>query len=210
VSGPRGHALRWSLWEGDGVAGALVDGCPPGLPLDEAGAGARILSGVFEGRTTGTPVSLQVTGGTAAALLAAGALARGIVAEVSIRAAAAGATVTCIAEGVPAGWGAPVQARLDAELAGAIGGLAGARRIEIGDGFAAARLSGSGNADPMRAGPAFLANHAGGILGGISSGQPVVARVGFDPPPERAADLVAAAFALVLADQKLLHRAQCG
>ena len=114
--------------------------------------------------------------------------------------------------------------------------------IEIGDGFDASRLRGEENADPMRsgdAGPQFLANHAGGIAGGISTGQPVVVRVAFKPtssiltPVEtidragketeivtkgrhdpcvaiRGAPVVEAMMALVLADQKLLHRGQCG
>jgi len=205
-----GHVLRWSLWDGEDGAGALIDGCPPGIVLDDAAVGASILSGTFEGRTTGTPIAVKVAGGPAPALRAAGAVARKIIEGVSVRAEVQGADVTCVADDVPAGWGAPVYAKLDAELAGAIGAIAGARRIEIGDGFAAARLTGSENADAMRAGPSFLSNHAGGILGGISSGQPVVLRVGFDPMPEHAAELVAACVALVLADQKLLHRAQCG
>jgi chorismate synthase len=115
--------------------------------------------------------------------------------------------------------------------------------VEIGDGFAAARLRGEENADAMRAGadgrPHFLSNHAGGILGGISSGQPVIVRVAFKPTSSiatpqptigqdgaeteiatkgrhdpcvgiRGAPVVEAMMALVLADQKLLHRAQCG
>ena len=114
--------------------------------------------------------------------------------------------------------------------------------VEIGDGFAAAALSGEENADAMRpgnGGPRFLANHAGGIAGGISTGQPVRVRIAFKPtssiltPVEtitregdateiatrgrhdpcvgiRGAPVVEAMVALVLADQKLLHRAQCG
>ena len=114
--------------------------------------------------------------------------------------------------------------------------------VEIGDGFAAARLSGEGNADPMRPGadgPEFLANHAGGIAGGISTGQPVVVRVAFKPTSSiltpqqtinregeatemftkgrhdpcvgiRGVPVVEAMMALVLADHKLLHRGQCG
>jgi chorismate synthase len=114
--------------------------------------------------------------------------------------------------------------------------------VEIGDGFAAARLTGEANADRMRPGdnaPQFLDNHAGGIAGGISTGQPVVVRVAFKPtssiltPVEtitrqgtateirtrgrhdpcvgiRGAPVVEAMMALVLADHKLLHRGQCG
>jgi chorismate synthase len=111
--------------------------------------------------------------------------------------------------------------------------------VEIGDGFAAARLRGEDNADAMRAGATFLSNHAGGIAGGISTGQPLVVRVAFKPTSSilkpmqtidregneteigtggrhdpcvaiRGAPVVEAMMALVLADQKLLHRAQCG
>ena len=145
-------------------------------------------------------------------------------------------------DGVPAGWGAPVYAKLDSELAAAMMSINAAKGVEIGDGFAAARLRGEENADAMRAGPTggrFLSNHAGGILGGISSGQPVVVRVAFKPTSSiltpvptidregaeteivtkgrhdpcvgiRGAPVVEAMMALVLADQKLLHRAQCG
>ena len=153
-----------------------------------------------------------------------------------------GAVVECVATGVPAGWGAPIYAKLDADLASAMMGINAVKGVEIGDGFGAARLTGEQNADPMRPGedaPEFLANHAGGIAGGISTGQPVVCRVAFKPtssiltPVEsvtrtgeatevrtkgrhdpcvgiRGAPVVAAMMALVLADHKLLHRAQCG
>ena len=84
-----------------------------------------------------------------------------------------------------AGWGAPLYAKLDAELAAAMMSINAVKGVEIGDGFAAARLRGEENADAMRAGPDgaphFLSNHAGGVLGGISSGQPVVVRVAFKP-----------------------------
>ena len=158
-----------------------------------------------------------------------------------------GAVVECVATGVPAGWGAPIYAKLDAELAHAMMGINAVKAVEIGDGFGAARLRGEDNADPMRpsksggrdSGPEFLANHAGGIAGGISTGQPVVVRVAFKPTSSiltpvatidrdgaaaqimtkgrhdpcvgiRGTPVVAAMMALVLADQKLLHRAQCG
>ena len=346
-----GRVLRASTWgESHGTAiGALVDGCPPGLNLSEADIQpwldkrrpgvskyttqrqesdrVRIMSGTFEGRTTGTPISLLIEnedqrskdysevakayrpghadytydvkygfrdwrgGGRSsaretAARVAAGAVARLIVPEVQIRAylvelggdaidrskfnldeincnpftcpdsAAAGrwaqsleearkagsslgAIVECMADGVPAGWGAPVYAKLDSELAAAMMSINAAKGVEIGDGFAAARLRGEENADAMRAGPTFLSNHAGGILGGISTGQPVIIRVAFKPTSSiliamptidregneteivtkgrhdpcvgiRAAPVVEAMMALVLADQKLLHRAQCG
>ena len=96
-----------------------------------------------------------------------------------------GAVVECVATGVPVGWGAPIYGKLDADLAAAMMSINAVKAVEIGDGFAAARLTGEQNADPMRPGapgsPAFLANHAGGILGGISTGQPVVVRVAFKP-----------------------------
>ena len=72
-----------------------------------------------------------------------------------------GAVVECRAEDVPPGWGAPVYAKLDGDLAGAMMSINAAKGVEIGDGFAAARLRGEENADAMRAGPTFLSNHAG-------------------------------------------------
>jgi len=95
-----------------------------------------------------------------------------------------GAIVEIEATGVPAGWGAPIYGKLDAELAAALMSINAAKGVEIGAGFAAAAFSGEENADEMRAGndgPVFLSNSAGGILGGISTGQPVVARVAFKP-----------------------------
>ncbi|MCG7349207.1 chorismate synthase [Sphingomonas sp. ACRSK] len=349
-----GRAFRFTTWgESHGPAiGAVVDGCPPGIALTEAeiqpfldarrpGTSrfttqrrepdeVRILSGVFDGRTTGTPISLMIEnvdqrskdysevaqayrpghadyaydakygfrdyrgGGRSSARetasrVAAGAVARLVIPEVTITAwveaiggdaidyarfdaaeigrnpffcpdpqAAArwealvdrarkagsslGAVVACEATGVPAGWGAPLYAKLDSELAAAAMSINAVKGVEIGDGFAAAALSGEENADPMRPGedgPRFLANHAGGIAGGIATGQPVRLRVAFKPtssiltPMEtinrageattlatrgrhdpcvgiRGVPVVEAMVALVLADQKLLHRAQCG
>ncbi|HEV7228656.1 chorismate synthase [Brevundimonas sp.] len=96
-----------------------------------------------------------------------------------------GAAVSLEVTGVPAGWGAPVYGKLDAELAGALMSINAVKGVEIGAGFAAAELSGEDNADEMRIGPdgapVFLSNKAGGILGGISTGQPVTARVAFKP-----------------------------
>lgn len=95
-----------------------------------------------------------------------------------------GAVIEVEAIGVPPGWGAPLYGKLDAELAAALMSINAAKGVEIGDGFASAALSGEANADEMRMGPegpVFLSNHAGGILGGISSGQPVTARVAFKP-----------------------------
>ena len=349
-----GHVFRFSTWgESHGPAlGAVVDGCPPGLPLSESDVQpfldrrrpgqskfttqrqepdtVKILSGVFEGRTTGTPISLMIEnvdqrskdysevaksyrpghadysydakygfrdyrgGGRSsaretAARVAAGAVARLAIPEVEILAyvveiggdridrdnfeesqigknpffcpdeAAAGrwerllddarkagsslgAVVECVARGVPAGWGAPLYAKLDAELAAAMMSINASKGVEIGAGFDAARLRGEENADRMRPGsnmPEFLANNSGGAAGGISTGPPVVVRVAFKPtssiltPVEtitrtgeateivtkgrhdpcvgiRGAPVVEAMMALVLADQKLLHRAQCG
>src|SRR6202012_2652677 len=82
-----------------------------------------------------------------------------------------GAVIEIVAEGVPAGLGAPIYAKLDAELAAAMMSINAVKGVEIGAGFAAAELSGEENADEMRMGnegPKFLSNHAGGILGGIS------------------------------------------
>ncbi|QAY76255.1 chorismate synthase [Sphingosinicella sp. BN140058] len=350
-----GRVFRFTTWgESHGPAlGAVVDGCPSLLPLSEADIQpwldkrrpgtsrfttqrrepdqVRILSGVFDGKTTGTPISLMIDnvdqrskdygdaappyrpghadyaydakygtrdwrgGGRSsaretAARVAAGAVARLVVPEVSIRAyvveiggdrvdpaafddaaiddnpffcpdraAAArwemlvdaarkdgsslGAVIECVATGVPAGWGAPIYAKLDSELAAAMMSVNAVKGVEIGDGFDAARLRGEDNADPMRPGaggrPEFLANHAGGIAGGISTGQPVVVRVAFKPTSSiltpvpsitpsgeaaeavtrgrhdpcvgiRGAPVVEAMMALVLADQKLLQRAQQG
>jgi chorismate synthase len=96
-----------------------------------------------------------------------------------------GAVIEVVAEGVPAGLGAPVYGKLDAELAAALMGINAVKGVEIGDGFAVAALTGEENADEIRMGndgrPRFLSNHAGGILGGISTGQPIVARFAVKP-----------------------------
>ena len=153
-----------------------------------------------------------------------------------------GAVIEVVAEGVPAGWGAPIYAKLDADLAAAMMSINAVKGVEIGAGFAAAELSGEENADEMRMGNqgvAFLSNHAGGILGGISTGQPVVARFAVKPTssilsPRRTVDrnggeteimtkgrhdpcvgiravpVGEAMMACVLADHFLRHRAQVG
>ena len=153
-----------------------------------------------------------------------------------------GAVVAVEATGVPAGWGAPLYGKLDAELASALMSINAAKGVEIGAGFASAALSGEENADEMRMGndgPIFLSNQAGGVLGGISTGQPVTARVAFKPTSSilslrrsideagneielrtkgrhdpcvgiRAAPVVEAMVACVLADAFLRHRAQTG
>jgi chorismate synthase len=96
-----------------------------------------------------------------------------------------GAVIEVVAEGIPAGLGAPVYAKLDNELASALMSINAVKGVEIGDGFATAAMSGEENADEMRMGndgkPVFLSNHAGGILGGISTGQPIVARFAVKP-----------------------------
>ena len=152
-----------------------------------------------------------------------------------------GAIVACEATGVPAGWGAPVYAKMDSELAAAMMTINATKGVEIGDGFEAARLRGEENADAMRPGndgPRFGSNHAGGTAGGISTGQPIFCRVAFKPTSSiltpvdtitrdgeateivtkgrhdpcvgiRGVPVVEAMMALVLADQKLLHKAQC-
>lgn len=153
-----------------------------------------------------------------------------------------GAVVECVAEGVPAGWGAPVYGKLDSDLAAAMMSINATKGVEIGDGFEAARLTGEQNADAMSPGPdgkpVYASNHAGGTAGGISTGQPVVCRVAFKPTSSiltpvdsinsdgeatkvrtkgrhdpcvgiRGTPVVEAMMALVLADHKMLHRAQC-
>ena len=154
-----------------------------------------------------------------------------------------GAVIEIVAEGVPAGWGAPIYGKLDTDIAAAFMSINAVKGVEIGAGFAAAALSGEDNADEMRMGndgaPIFLANHAGGILGGISTGQPVVARFAVKPTSSilkpratidrgghnveivtkgrhdpcvgiRAVPVGEAMMALVLADHFLRHRAQVG
>ena len=154
-----------------------------------------------------------------------------------------GAVVEVVAEGVPPGWGAPIYGKLDGELAAALMSVNAVKGVEIGDGFAAAALSGEENADEMRAGndgrPRFLSNHAGGILGGISTGQTIVARFAVKPTSSilsprrtvtrageetdivttgrhdpcvgiRAAPVGEAMVACVLADAFLRHRGQTG
>jgi chorismate synthase len=96
-----------------------------------------------------------------------------------------GAVLEVVALGVPAGWGAPIYGKLDADLAGALMSINAVKAVEIGDGFEAASLSGIENADEIRldsqGNPIFTSNHAGGILGGISTGQPIVARFAVKP-----------------------------
>ena len=297
-----GRMLRVTTWgESHGPAiGAVVDGCPPRLELDEEWVQrwldqrrpgtfrnvsprqepdrVRILSGVYEGQTTGTPISLMIEnvdarpkdyaglpprvghadaayeakygvrdprgGGRAsaretAARVAAGAVARLVIPEVTLQARVAeisgeadesrweamldtarsnsdslGAVIECLASNVPAGWGAPVYGKLDADLAGACMGINAVKGVEIGEGFAAGRASGRASMEAMK---------VSGIDGGISTGQPIVLRVAFKPTSSigiggrhdpcvgiRGAPVVEAMVALVLADHKLLHRGQIG
>ena len=154
-----------------------------------------------------------------------------------------GAVIEIVAENAPAGWGAPIYAKLDSEIAGALMTINAVKGVEIGAGFASAELTGEENADEMRMGndgkPLFLSNNAGGILGGISTGQPIVARFAVKPTssiltPRRTIDRAGheadiltkgrhdpcvgiravpvgeAMVACVLADQFLRHRGQVG
>jgi len=351
-----GKLFRFTTWgESHGPAlGATVDGVPPMLELTEADIQVfldkrkpgqnkyttqrrepdlvKILSGVFEGKTTGTPVQLMIEntdqrskdygniaqsfrpghadytytakygirdyrgGGRSsaretAARVAAGAVARKVLGDgITIRAAmvqmgrskidysrfdwaevnnnpffcpdaemaaqwateleairkagsSIGAVIEVVAEGVPAGWGAPIYGKLDADLATALMSINAAKAVEIGAGFEAACLTGEENADEMVPGtdgkPEFLSNKAGGILGGISTGQPIVARFAVKPTSSiltprksvtsegeatevvtkgrhdpcvgiRAVPIAEAMMAVVLADHMMLHRAQCG
>ncbi len=338
-----------SFGESHGPAlGCIVDGCPPGLALAASDLQAdverrrsgkspytsqrresdrvRILSGVFEGRTTGTPIGLLVDnedqrsrdyekikdrfrpghadytyqqkygirdyrgGGRSSARetvmrVAAGAIARkylkerlqveifGYLAQIGSLVLepkdppsayenpffcpdparvkeleeliwklredgdSIGARVTVIAKNVPPGWGEPVFARLDAELAGAMMGINAVKGVEIGAGFRAVGQRGSEHRDEMTP-QGFKSNHAGGILGGISSGQDIIVSLALKPtssitlPGEtidvegrpvpvvttgrhdpcvgiRATPIAEAMLALVLIDHYLRHRAQC-
>jgi len=349
-----GRLFRVTTWgESHGPAiGCVVDGCPPGIALSEEDIQpwldkrrpgtsrfvtqrrepdqVRILSGVYEGVTTGAPISLMIEnqdarskdygaiarqyrpghadftyqakygvrdprgGGRSsaretAARVAAGAVARKVIPQVTVRAAVAamgglevdrtrwdwaevdrnpffcpdaeavsawearldavrkagssvGAVVEVQAAGLPAGWGAPVHGKLDAELAGALMSINAVKGVEIGAGFAAAVMEGAAEADEMRMGPdgpVFLSNHSGGVLGGISTGQPLLARIAVKPTSSvpsplrsvdmdgneveirttgrhdpcvglRAAPVAEAVVACVLADAFLRHRGQLG
>ncbi|BCA56871.1 chorismate synthase [Nitrospira sp. KM1] len=337
-----------SFGESHGVAiGCVVDGCPPGLPispeeiqqdLDRRKPGTsrhvtqrqetdrvEILSGVFEGITTGTPIALLIRnedarsrdygnlaetfrpghadytywqkygirdhrgGGRASARetavrVAAAAIARKWLREkygVRVRGHlsqlgpldvpfkswdavhgnpffsadpdrvseleafmdelrksgdSVGAKITVVAEGVPVGWGAPVYAKLDADLAAAMMSINAVKAVEIGAGFRAVEQRGSEHGDELTP-DGFTTNHAGGILGGISTGQDIVVTIGIKPTssiriPRRSIDkagrattietngrhdpcvgiratpIAEAMLALVLIDHSLLHRAQ--
>ena len=348
-----GHLFRVTTWgESHGPAiGGVVDGCPPLLPLTEADIQpwldkrrpgqskfttqrqepdqVRILSGVFEGLTTGPPISLVIEntdqrsrdyaaiaaqfrpghadltydlkygirdyrgGGRSSARetamrVAAGAVARRVLgsgvrirgalvqvgphpidrgrwdwdqigenpffcpdpvaaqtweaylSEVRKAGSSAGAIIEVVADGVQPGLGAPIYGKLDADRAGALMSINADKGVEIGEGFAAAALTGEANADEMhmRDGMvAFDSNHAGGILGGISTGQPIVVRFAVKPTSSilslrrsvdrlghdieimtkgrhdpcvgiRAVPVGEAMMACVLADHLLRHRAQ--
>ena len=339
-----------SFGESHGPAiGCVVDGCPPGLEISEADIQAEldrrkpgtsrhvtqrrepdtveILSGVFEGRTTGTPIGLLIRnqdqrskdygniaetfrpghadyaytqkygfrdyrgGGRSSARetavrVAAGAIARkwlnecfgvtiqgwmsqlgpiripfvdaaqigqnpffvpdaAIVPQLeeymdALRKSgdSIGAKISVAATGVPPGWGEPVYARLDAEIAYAMMGINAVKGVEIGDGFASIEQKGSEHGDEMTP-QGFLSNHAGGVLGGISTGQEIVVHMAIKPTSSirlprqtvnlageaaivethgrhdpcvgiRATPIAEAMLALVLIDHALRHRAQCG
>ncbi|MGH1456926.1 MAG: chorismate synthase [Alphaproteobacteria bacterium] len=154
----------------------------------------------------------------------------------------AGALVEVHVSGIPAGLGAPVYDKLDSDIAKAMMSINAVKAVEIGDGFDAVAYGGEQNADEIRldenGAPVFLSNHAGGILGGISSGQDIIARVGFKPTSSilserktidtggnetdivtkgrhdpcvgiRGVPVVEAMMACVLADHWLRHKAQC-
>jgi chorismate synthase len=163
--------------------------------------------------------------------------------EIRKQGSSIGAVIEVIAEGVPVGLGAPVYGKLDGDIAAALMGINAVKGVEIGAGFGAAALSGEDNADEMRMGndgrPRFLSNRAGGILGGISTGQPIVARFAVKPTSSiltpratvdrygreteiatkgrhdpcvgiRAVPVGEAMLACVLADHYLRHRGQVG
>jgi chorismate synthase len=238
----------------------------------------RILSGLYEGQTTGTPIGMVIEnvdarsrdyaglpprpghadaaydskygfrdprgGGRASARetamrVAAGAIARLVIPEVTVTTRVAeiggeadrtrwddlldeargnqdslGAVIEAEATGVPPGWGAPIYAKLDADLAAAVMGINAVKGVEVGEGFAAGRARGR---------ESLAAMAASGIDGGISTGQPIRLRAAFKPTSSigiggrhdpcvgiRGAPVVEAMVALVLADHKLLHRGQCG
>ncbi|MDQ1093888.1 chorismate synthase [Xanthomonas sacchari] len=149
-----------------------------------------------------------------------------------------GARVTVVADGVPPGWGEPIYGKLDGELAAAMMSINAVKGVEIGDGFAAVTQKGTEHRD-LIAPDGFQSNHAGGVLGGIATGQPIVVSVAFKPTSSlrlpgatvdvdgqavdvittgrhdpcvgiRATPIAEAMMALVLMDQALRHRAQCG
>jgi chorismate synthase len=162
--------------------------------------------------------------------------------EVRKRGSSVGAVIEVVASGLPAGWGAPVYGKLDQDIASAMMSINAVKGVEIGAGFAAAALTGEENADELRmdnGAPGFLSNKAGGILGGISTGQDVVVRFAVKPTSSiliprrtvtaagedtdivtkgrhdpcvgiRAVPVGEAMLAIVLADHLLRHRAQCG
>ena len=162
--------------------------------------------------------------------------------DVRKRGSSCGAVIEVVASGIAVGLGDPVYDKLDADLAKALMSINAVKGVEIGDGFATAAMSGEDNADEMRmkdGRPAFLSNHAGGILGGISTGQDIVCRLAVKPTSSilspvrsidrfgnevelrtkgrhdpcvglRATPVAEAMVACVLADHLLRHRAQCG
>ncbi|MEO1948799.1 chorismate synthase [Thioclava sp.] len=353
-----GHQFRVTTWgESHGPAlGATVDGCPPGIEIDEAFIkqfldrlrpgqskettqrkepdAVRILSGVFEGKTTGTTIQLMIEntdqrsrdygeiarqfrpghadityhqkygvrdyrgGGRSSARETAARVAAGGVAQAALRQLipdlqiygymvqmgakhldrakfdrdailqnpfflpdgeaadewadylaairkgqnSVGAAIEVVAEGCPAGLGAPIYAKMDTELAAAMMSINAVKGVEIGEGMASAALTGVDNADEMVMGPdgvEYLSNHAGGILGGITTGQPITVRFAVKPTSSiltprrsvnvageevevitkgrhdpcvgiRAVPVAEAMMACVILDQFLMDRAQTG
>ena len=306
--------------ESHGAAiGGVLDGAPAGIPLDEAAIQAELdrrkpgtsrhvtprqeddrlhlLSGIFAGKTTGTPIGLLIHnedqrsrdygaikdqyrpghadytyhakygirdyrgGGRASARetairVAGGAIAKQILpfncpndhhtalldrylADIRRDGDSIGAEITVIAENVPAGLGEPVFDRLDADIAKALMSINAVKGVAIGDGFAVIQKRGSENRDERSTASGFHSNHAGGILGGISSGQTILARAAFKPTSSilipghstdvhgvdvevvtkgrhdpcvalRACPIVEAMLALTLADHYLRQRGQHG
>ena len=324
-----GHLFRVTTWgESHGPAlGATVDGCPPGVPVDEAmiqhwldrrkpgqnkyttqrreADEVRILSGVFEGQTTGTPVQLMIEntdqrskdygdimdkfrpghaditywqkygirdyrgGGRSSARETASRVAAGGLAREAIRAIAPDVQITGYMtrmgaheidrsrfdwdqieqnpfwspDAQTAGLGAPVYGKLDTDLAAAMMSINAVKGVEIGEGMSAAMLTGELNADEIFMGndgkPSYSSNHAGGILGGISTGQDIVVRFAVKPTSSilktrktitkagaeteiitkgrhdpcvgiRAVPVGEAMMACVILDHMLLHRGQVG
>ena len=151
----------------------------------------------------------------------------------------AGAILEIVADGIPVGLGQPIYGKLDTELGAAMMSINAVKGVEIGSGFAAAAMDGREAGDEMREGPAFLSNHAGGILGGSSTGEQIVVRVAIKPTSSiltkrrsinedgkeielltkgrhdpcvgiRGVPVAEAMMALTLADHLMRHHAQCG
>ena len=159
--------------------------------------------------------------------------------EVRKQGSSAGAILEIVADGIPAGLGQPIYGKLDTELSAAMMSINAVKGVEIGGGFALAAMDGREAGDEMRQGPTFLSNHAGGILGGISTGAQIVVRIAIKPTSSiltkrrsidedgkevelltkgrhdpcvgiRGVPVAEAMMAITLADQLMRHHAQCG